>query len=32
MQLKIKILLLLYVWGDKNCTLFVREWCNLNER
>jgi len=26
-----KILLLLYEWGDKNSKLFVREWCNLNE-
>jgi len=31
MQLKMKILLLLYVWGDKKYTHFVSECCNLNE-
>jgi len=31
MQLKMKILLLIYELGDKNSTLFVREWWNLNE-
>ncbi len=27
-----KILFLLYVWGDKISTFFVRELCNMNER